>query len=34
LTNSLFPQGNLYHATPNLEENYEKVHYSDIHGGT
>jgi hypothetical protein len=34
LINSIFPQGNLYHTTQHLEESYEKVHYSVIHGGT
>ncbi|GAF94695.1 unnamed protein product, partial [marine sediment metagenome] len=29
-----FPQGNPNHANPNLEESYEKIHYSVIHGGT
>jgi len=30
----IFPQGNFYNATPNLEEGYEKIHCSVIHGGT
>ena len=34
LITSIFPQGNFYNATPNLEEGYEKVHCSVIHGGT
>jgi len=34
LINSIFPQGNFYHITTNLEVSYEKAHCSVIRGGT